>query len=329
MPMKVVVCFESVRVTVPCGEGEIPVQELINKAIHRYKRAVGKGANHRVEVFSLKTISGGGILDPDDQLCDVVDDREQLIAEFEEENRPSQASLSLIHHHHNGGDGASVSSTGTTSPEPFGHLQHHQHLPLALSHHAPNDSVSSSSSSAATAPPVPAIPPPDGPQLPLQSSPVVTVGEGPEVTKRHDSSSSNSNNAVTDVVVVTPRDLSLGSTLKVRRGSEPNLATLVDSVSSDKHEIAAGNLRPLVRRRESVRDSDEPRSESSDEEKLIRLPMTNSLDRKKIGLARFTRDSLRSSLSSRPEMYRWLEAQQRAEEHSKALQVEVKLAFEK
>lgn len=42
MPIKVIVCFDSIRVTVPCGEGTIPVRELINKAVHRYKRAVGK-----------------------------------------------------------------------------------------------------------------------------------------------------------------------------------------------------------------------------------------------------------------------------------------------
>lgn len=326
--MKVVVCFDSVRVTVPCGEGEILVQELINKAVHRYKRAVGKGAGHRVEVKSLKAISGGGILDPDDQLCDVVDDREQLIAEYEEQNRPPQASLPLNHHHHNGGDGASASSTGTTSPEPFSLLQHQNlHIPLAFSHHAPGDSVSSSSSSAATAPPLPTLPPPaTPPRVPesLSSAAVVVVGEGGVVNTRHDSSSSNSNNAVTDVVI-TPRDLSLGSTLRVRRGSEPNLASLLENVPTEKLQISAGNLKPFPPRRESIRDSDEPRSESSDDEKHMQLPMTNSLDRKKVGMARFTRDSLRSSLSSRPEMYKWLEAQQRAEEHSKAMRVEERL----
>ncbi|GFR65072.1 partitioning defective 3-like protein, partial [Elysia marginata] len=281
------------------------------------------GADHRVEVTSLKAISGGGILDPDDQLCDVVDDREQLIAEYEEQNRPPQASLPLHHHQHNGGDGASASSTGTTSPEPFSLLQHQNfHIPLSLSHHAPGDSVSSSSSSAATAPPLPALPPPS--LQPLPASAIVVVGEVSEVTSRHDSSSSNCNNAVTDVVI-TPRDLSLGSTLRVRRGSEPNLASLVDSIPSEKLQISAGNLRPFLPRRESIRDSDEPRSESSDDEKVMRLPMTNSLDRKKVGMARFTRDSLRSSLSSRPEMYKWLEAQQRAEEHSKALRNEERL----
>lgn len=40
--MKVTVCFDQVRVTVPCGDGAIPVRELISKAVHRYRRAVGK-----------------------------------------------------------------------------------------------------------------------------------------------------------------------------------------------------------------------------------------------------------------------------------------------
>lgn len=40
--MKVIVCFGGIRVTVPCGDGNIPVSELITKAVHRYKRATGK-----------------------------------------------------------------------------------------------------------------------------------------------------------------------------------------------------------------------------------------------------------------------------------------------
>ncbi|ESO84546.1 hypothetical protein LOTGIDRAFT_168616 [Lottia gigantea] len=42
MPMKVTVCFDNVRVIVPCGDGEILVSELIEKAVHRYKKATGK-----------------------------------------------------------------------------------------------------------------------------------------------------------------------------------------------------------------------------------------------------------------------------------------------
>lgn len=40
--MKVTVCFGSVRVVVPCGDGEILVKDLIRQAIHRYKKATGK-----------------------------------------------------------------------------------------------------------------------------------------------------------------------------------------------------------------------------------------------------------------------------------------------
>ncbi|CAL1541076.1 unnamed protein product [Lymnaea stagnalis] len=264
MPMKVIVCFDTVRVTVPCGEGAIPVKELINKAVHRYKRAVGKGSNHWVDVTSLKTISGGGILDPDDLLSDVVDDREQLIAEYEEHNRPSIP--------HNGGDGASASSTGTISPDIF------QNGETILLDHPAN---------------VPSIP-----VFPLP---------------RHNSSSSN--NAATDVVV-TPRDLSLGSNLRVRRGSEPNINLLADETPLDKNP-APVNRKPSIPRRESVRDSDDPRSESSDEDKKVKVTMHGSLDRKKLGHNRFSRDALRTSLSNRPEMYRWLEAQEKVEQFSK------------
>lgn len=42
MPMKVTVCFGRVKVLVPCGDGELLVREVIEKAITRYKKAVGK-----------------------------------------------------------------------------------------------------------------------------------------------------------------------------------------------------------------------------------------------------------------------------------------------
>lgn len=42
MPMKVTVCFDRVRVIVPCGDGDLLVKELTEKAILRYKKATGK-----------------------------------------------------------------------------------------------------------------------------------------------------------------------------------------------------------------------------------------------------------------------------------------------
>lgn len=61
-----------------------------------------------VVVQSLQT-SDGGILDPDDRLNDVADDREQIVATFSDGDGPL----------HGGGDGASGSSVGTESPDIF------------------------------------------------------------------------------------------------------------------------------------------------------------------------------------------------------------------
>lgn len=59
----------------------------------------------------MKISSDDGILDPDDILSDVADDREQIIAIFDEQCSPFLP--------HNGGDGTSASSVGTGSPDIF------------------------------------------------------------------------------------------------------------------------------------------------------------------------------------------------------------------
>lgn len=66
-----------------------------------------QGSENWVAVHSLQTQRDGGILDPDDRLYDVADDREQIIANFAE--GPGGP--------HAGGDGAS--SAGTSSPDIF------------------------------------------------------------------------------------------------------------------------------------------------------------------------------------------------------------------
>ncbi|KAK2858660.1 hypothetical protein Q5P01_003280 [Channa striata] len=104
--MKVTVCFGRTRVVVPCGDGNVKVHSLIEQAAMRYKKAIGKDPSYWVEVHRLEH-GDGGILDLDDMLCDVVDDKDRLIAVYEEQDP------------HNGGDGTSASSTGTQSPEPF------------------------------------------------------------------------------------------------------------------------------------------------------------------------------------------------------------------
>ncbi|XP_076648050.1 partitioning defective 3 homolog isoform X1 [Halictus rubicundus] len=103
--MKVTVCFDNVRVVVPCGDGTLLVKDLMHEAILRYKKATGKSDNG-LTINSLSSLTGGGLLDPDDRLCDVADDREQIVAHFVSTDTT-----------HAGGDGAS--SVGTNSPDFF------------------------------------------------------------------------------------------------------------------------------------------------------------------------------------------------------------------
>ncbi|XP_045491007.1 partitioning defective 3 homolog isoform X3 [Colias croceus] len=106
--MKVTVCFGSVRVLVPCGAGDLLVRDLVREATLRYKKATGQGPETWVGVRALRA-SSGGILDPDDRVCDVADDRETLTAECANQAQPRAAQA----------DGASGSSAGTASPDMF------------------------------------------------------------------------------------------------------------------------------------------------------------------------------------------------------------------
>ncbi|XP_051554292.1 partitioning defective 3 homolog isoform X2 [Myxocyprinus asiaticus] len=104
--MKVTVCFGRTRVVVPCGDGNVKVHTLIQQAAVRYRRAIAKGEEYWVQVYRLEH-GDGGILDLDDVLSDVADDKDRLVAVYEEQEP------------HVGGDGTSASSTGTQSPELF------------------------------------------------------------------------------------------------------------------------------------------------------------------------------------------------------------------
>lgn len=98
--MKVTVCFGRTRVVVPCGDGNIKVHSLIQQAVTRYKKAIAKDSSYWLHVHRLEH-SDGGILDLDDTLCDVADDKDRLICVYDEEAQVA--------------DGNS-SSTGTHSP---------------------------------------------------------------------------------------------------------------------------------------------------------------------------------------------------------------------
>ncbi|XP_042541911.1 partitioning defective 3 homolog isoform X9 [Dipodomys spectabilis] len=105
--MKVTVCFGRTRVVVPCGDGHMKVFSLVQQAVTRYRKAIAKDPNYWIQVHRLEH-GDGGILDLDDVLCDVADDKDRLVAVFDEQDP------------HHGGDGTSASSTGTQSPEIFG-----------------------------------------------------------------------------------------------------------------------------------------------------------------------------------------------------------------
>ncbi|XP_052131025.1 partitioning defective 3 homolog isoform X2 [Frankliniella occidentalis] len=82
-----------------------------NNAIKSDDEVDAKAPDTWVSVQAVSSAEGG-LLDPDDRLADVADDRETLTATFEEagSDHPGQ---------HTGGDGASGSSVGTGSPDIF------------------------------------------------------------------------------------------------------------------------------------------------------------------------------------------------------------------
>ncbi|XP_052798357.1 partitioning defective 3 homolog isoform X4 [Mya arenaria] len=263
MPMKVTVCFDKVKVLVPCGDGELLVRELIEKAIIRYKKAQGKSSDYWVSVHTLRTVNEDSILDPDDTLCDVVDDREQLVADFEEQGGPRS--------HHNGGDGQSVSSAGTASPEIFS-----------------ADSLGNKLS-AGTA------------------SPEIFVGTK-HVHQRGLSLDSNHDVIVTDI------DINTGSGLTVRRGSEPSLHVLDDADNNacrarPPSSKSTGNL--------LQKNKDEGISGKDEGHRPVIKGQGQREREKTPPFTRFARDSWRQSLGNQPNMFRWLEAQERQEDRIK------------
>ncbi|XP_073912454.1 partitioning defective 3 homolog isoform X25 [Castor canadensis] len=79
----------------------------LNNCLPRHPKRKPEDPNYWIQVHRLEH-GDGGILDLDDILCDVADDKDRLVAVFDEQDP------------HHGGDGTSASSTGTQSPEIFG-----------------------------------------------------------------------------------------------------------------------------------------------------------------------------------------------------------------
>ncbi|XP_069874868.1 partitioning defective 3 homolog B isoform X2 [Dipodomys merriami] len=82
--MKVTVCFGRTGIVVPCKEGQLRVRELTQQALQRYLKTREKDPSYWVKIHHLE-YTDGGILDPDDILADVVEDKDKLIAVFDEQ----------------------------------------------------------------------------------------------------------------------------------------------------------------------------------------------------------------------------------------------------
>ncbi|XP_076879306.1 par-3 family cell polarity regulator beta a [Brachyhypopomus gauderio] len=104
--MKVTVNFGRTGVVVPCKDDWV-VRDLIDQATQRYKKIVEQDGEFLVRTHHVE-YADGGILDPDDMLMDLVEDKDKLIAVYEE--------MEL----HQGAPASSRGSTasGYSSPEP-------------------------------------------------------------------------------------------------------------------------------------------------------------------------------------------------------------------
>ncbi|KAM6945994.1 partitioning defective 3 homolog B-like [Aplochiton taeniatus] len=81
--MKVTVTFGRTGVVVPCKDGWT-VRDLIQQATLRYKKLLEQEGDFLVRTHHLEYCDGG-ILDPDDVLSDLVEDKDKLMAVYEEQ----------------------------------------------------------------------------------------------------------------------------------------------------------------------------------------------------------------------------------------------------
>ncbi|XP_062258105.1 partitioning defective 3 homolog B isoform X2 [Platichthys flesus] len=81
--MKVTVTFGQTGVVVPCKEGWT-VRELIQQATQRYRKLLEQEGEFMVRTHHVEYCDGG-ILDPDDILSDLVEDKDKLMAVYEEQ----------------------------------------------------------------------------------------------------------------------------------------------------------------------------------------------------------------------------------------------------
>ncbi|XP_043096383.1 par-3 family cell polarity regulator beta a isoform X2 [Puntigrus tetrazona] len=103
--MKVTVNFGETRIVVPCKDGWM-VRDLIDQATQRYKKIAEQDGEFLVRTLHVEYVDGG-ILDPDDMLTDLVEDKDKLKAVYEKMELQQRATVS---------PGGSVAS-GRSSPD--------------------------------------------------------------------------------------------------------------------------------------------------------------------------------------------------------------------
>ncbi|CAL1598197.1 unnamed protein product [Knipowitschia caucasica] len=79
--MKVTVTFGDTAVVVPCKAGWT-VKDLVDQATRRYRRILDQQQEDSVVQTHRLEYSDGGILDMDDPLADLVEDREKVRKQY-------------------------------------------------------------------------------------------------------------------------------------------------------------------------------------------------------------------------------------------------------
>ncbi|KAM9836036.1 par-3 family cell polarity regulator beta a [Aulostomus maculatus] len=114
--MKVTVTFGDTAVVVPCKPGWT-VRDLIEQATRRYRRILEEHGERVVKTHHLEYCEGG-IMDMDDLLTDLVEDRDKLVAVFDIQRGRTDSPREIM---------SNGSSSAAPSPEP---LHYYSHLPL-------------------------------------------------------------------------------------------------------------------------------------------------------------------------------------------------------
>ncbi|XP_031708007.1 par-3 family cell polarity regulator beta a [Anarrhichthys ocellatus] len=118
--MKVTVTFGDTAVVVPC-KAAWTVRDLTDQATRRYRRILDQQEESEVRTHHMTYIDGG-IMDMDDLLSDLVEDREKLVAVFDIRRRRTESPRETMSNGY---------SSAPPSPEPLYYFSHlHPQQPI-------------------------------------------------------------------------------------------------------------------------------------------------------------------------------------------------------